>query len=366
MRIKLDKQSLCNAVATVNHAISSRTTMPILEGIKIKTTKEGVQFTCYDMTLGIETVILATVQEEGEAVVPGRLFYELTRKLPDDADVDMYFDKTSVEIVCAGSKTHIQTLPAEDFPMLPDIEENVQFNFSQEKIKNMIKRTLFAAAIDESRPVLTGVLFEIDSDSIRLISLDGYRMAISGKDIGEKENLVTAIVPSATLSEVGRLLENEGSVKISISQSHILFQTGNTRMISRLIEGEYIKYRQIIPMEWQTRFTMSSIALAQSIDRAATISSGSNNLVAFNIGSNQVNIDSENELGNVHEVITTQVEGKEIQIAFNARYISDILKNIESQDIVLSFTTNVSPCVITPAEDDDFLYLLLPVRIYTE
>ena len=232
----------------------------------------------------------------------------------------------------------------------------------------MIKKTLFAAAVDESRPVLTGVLFEIVDESIKLVSLDGYRMAIAGHEIEENENeeKITAIVPSSTLAEVGRLLTNDGTIKISITNSHILFQTGKTKMISRLIEGEYIKYRQIIPMEWQTRFTLSSIELAQSIDRAATISSGSNNLVAFNIGSNQVNIDSENELGNVHEVISTQVEGKEIQIAFNARYISDILKNIENQDIVLSFTTNVSPCVITPVEDDDFLYLLLPVRIYTE
>lgn len=366
MRIKLDKQSLCTAVAIVNHAISSRTTMPILEGIKIKTLNEGIQFTCYDMTLGIETIIPATVEEEGQAVVPGRLFYELTRKLPDNVDVDLYFDKSAVEIVCAGSKTHIQTLPVEDFPMLPDVYEDKQFEYSQDKIKNMIKKTLFAAAVDESRPVLTGVLFEIVDESIKLISLDGYRMAIAGYEIEENEEKITAIVPSSTLAEVGRLLTNDGTIKISITNSHILFQTGKTKMISRLIEGEYIKYRQIIPMEWQTRFTLSSIELAQSIDRAATISSGSNNLVAFSIGSNQVNIDSENELGNVHEVISTQVEGKEIQIAFNARYISDILKNIENQDIVLSFTTNVSPCVITPVEDDDFLYLLLPVRIYTE
>jgi DNA polymerase-3 subunit beta len=137
-------------------------------------------------------------------------------------------------------------------------------------------------------------------------------------------------------------------------------------MISRLVEGEYIKYSQIIPLEWQTRFTVSSSELGQCIDRASTITSGSNNLISFNISSNQVHIDSNNELGNVHEVINTQVEGKEIQIAFNARYISDILKNIDSQNIVLSFTTNVSPCVITPADDDNFLYLLLPVRIYTE
>jgi DNA polymerase-3 subunit beta len=137
-------------------------------------------------------------------------------------------------------------------------------------------------------------------------------------------------------------------------------------MVSRLIEGEYIKYRQIIPAEWQTRFNVASSELAQSIDRASTISSGGNNLVVFNVGANQVNIDSENEMGNVHEVISATVEGKEIQIAFNARYIFDFLKNIDDQEICLSFTTNVSPCVITPVENDDFLYLLLPVRIYAE
>lgn len=366
MRIKIDKQSLCNAVSIVNHAISSKTTMPILEGIKIKTVNEGVKFTCYDMTLGIETTIPATVSEDGEAVVPGKLFHEISRKLPNDADVDLYFDNDFVEITCAGSKTKMHVLSVQDFPLLPEIDEENSFEYTQEKIKEMIRKTLFAAAIDESRPILTGILFEIVDNSIKLVSLDGYRMAIAGNDMGENEENTCAVVPSSTLNEVGRILSNEGNIKISITNSYILFQTDKIKMISRLIEGEYIKYRQIIPTEWQTRFTVSSGELAQSIDRASTISSGTNNLVVFNVGLNQVNIDSENELGNVHEIIQTQVEGKEIQIAFNSRYLFDFLKNIENQDICLSFTTNVSPCVITPIKDDDFLYLLLPVRIYAE
>ena len=366
MRLKLDKQNLCNAVAIVNHAISSKTTMPILEGIKIKTVKEGVKFTCYDMTLGIETVIPATVQEDGEAVVPGRLFHEISRKLPNNADVDLYFTDTFVEITCAGSKTKMQTLPVEDFPLIPEVDEKKVFEYPQEKIKDMIRKTIFAAAIDESRPILTGVLFEIVDDSIKLVSLDGYRMAIAGHDMGESESAISAVVPSSTLAEVGRILQNDGMLKISFTKAYILFQTENIKMVSRLIEGEYIKYRQIIPAEWQTRFNVPSGELAQSIDRASTISSGGNNLVVFNVGANQVYIDSENEMGNVHEVINSQVEGKEIQIAFNARYIFDFLKNIDDQEICLSFTTNVSPCVITPAENEDFLYLLLPVRIYAE
>ncbi len=366
MKLKLNKQNLNNAVSIVSHAISSKTTMPILEGIKIKTVKEGVKFTCYDMTLGIETVIPATVQEDGEAVVPGRLFHEISRKLPNNADVDLYFTENFVEITCAGSKTKMQTLPVEDFPLLPDVTQENTFEYSQEKIKDMIRKTLFAAAIDESRPILTGILFEIVDDSIKLVSLDGYRMAIAGHDMGEESESTIAVVPSSTLAEVGRILQTEGIIKISFTKAYILFQTENIKMVSRLIEGEYIKYRQIIPAEWQTRFTVSSEELAQCIDRASTISSGSNNLVVFNVGTQQVNIDSENELGNVHEIISAQVEGKEIQIAFNARYVFDFLKNIENQDICLSFTTNVSPCVITPVEEDDFLYLLLPVRIYAE
>ncbi len=366
MKLKLDKQKLCNAVSTVSHAISSKTTMPILEGIKIKTVNEGVKFTCYDMTLGIEVTIPATVQEDGEAVVPGRLFHEISRKLPNNADVDLYFNNNFVEITCAGSKTKMHTLPAEDFPLLPDVENEKSFEYSQERIKDMIRKTLFAAAIDESRPILTGVLFEIVDDSIKLVSLDGYRMAIAGHDMGEEREATTAVVPSSTLTEVGRILQTEGTIKISITQAYILFQTENIKMVSRLIDGEYIKYRQIIPAEWQTRFSVSSAELAQCIDRASTISSGNNNLVTFNVSANQLNIDSENELGNVHEVIDTQVEGKEIQIAFNSRYLFDFLKNIDNQQIALSFTTNVSPCVITPAENEDFLYLLLPVRIYAE
>ncbi len=366
MKLKLDKQNLCNAVSTVSHAISSKTTMPILEGIKIKTVNEGVKFTCYDMTLGIEVTIPATVQEDGEAVVPGRLFHEISRKLPNNADVDLYFNNNFVEITCAGSKTKMQTLDAQDFPLLPDVDNENTFEYSQERVKDMIRKTLFAAAIDESRPILTGVLFEIVDDSIKLVSLDGYRMAIAGHDMGEEKESVTAVVPSSTLNEVGRILQTEGTIKISITQAYILFQMDNIKMVSRLIEGEYIKYRQIIPAEWQTRFSVPSAELAQCIDRASTISSGNNNLVVFNVSGNQLNIDSENELGNVHEVIGTQVEGKEIQIAFNSRYLFDFLKNIDNQQITLSFTTNVSPCVITPAENEDFLYLLLPVRIYAE
>lgn len=366
MKILCNKDELSHGLSIVNRAISSRTTMPVLEGIYMETEENAIKLTCTDMTIGIETRIEAKVLEEGQVVVPGKLFSEICRKLPE-GEVYLESKENQIEIQCSSSNTKMQMLPVNDFPSLPDVEDVTPFIIKQSALKNMIRRTLFAAATDESRPVLTGALLEINKDQFKVVALDGYRLAMNSFKLGDEYPDMKAIVPASSLNEIGRLMGDDDKAHVYINGAHMMVQIENTRIISRLLDGEFIKYEQILPTDWQTRIRVNAKELGKALDRASTMANqGNSNLVKFVMESNVLQINSESELGNVHEEVPVALEGKDLQIAFNIRYIVDVLKNMDAEEMYFCFTTSVSQCNIKPIEGDEFLYLVLPVRIYAQ
>lgn len=358
-----EKNILQEAINTVQKATSSKTTYPILEGILIKAIDNKVILTATDLDLGIETFINADVHQNGSIVLNSKLFGEFVRKLPND-DLTLKIESNNVYITCQKSEfTLIGNNPAE-FPQLPVINENSMYEVSQDILRNMIKQTIVAIAQDETRPILTGVLFEVKEEALSFVALDGYRLAIKSVNINNKNN-ISAVIPGKTLNEISKILEpSEGLVKITFTPNHILFNLGNTKIISRLLDGDFINYRQILPDEYRLRVKANVGELMDSIERASLLArEGRTNLITFDIKEDKLIITSNSQMGKVYEEVKINLEGDELKIRFNARYFLDVLRIIDTEEIYLEFSTNVSPCIIKKADSDDYIYLVLPVRI---
>lgn len=366
MRINLEKSQLMGAIATVSKAISSKSTLPILEGIYLEAQDNLVTFTCSDLSLSIQTKVPATVEDEGRAVLPGRIFGEVVRRLPE-GNVDLTVSPSQQAVIrCRASKTTLQTFAPEEYPALPEVADGAEVQVAQGLLKDMIRQTLFAIAVDESRPILTGALLEIESDELHMVTLDGYRLALrSGKLPADHEGL-SVVVPGKSLTEMGRLLsEGEETVSLKVADGHFMMDLGHTAVISRLLEGEFIKYRQILPSDFQTTVQCEHRALLDAVERASLLArEGKNNLVKFSIAEEKLVITANSEVGEVYEEVPVALSGKALDIAFNARYFSDMLKALDDEVISLYFGTNISPCVVKPVEGEDYLYLILPVRLY--
>jgi DNA polymerase-3 subunit beta len=210
---------------------------------------------------------------------------------------------------------------------------------------------------------------EIEKGELRMVALDGFRLSLRQTSLESDYSSMSAVVPSTSLGEIGKIMDAGGEEKarITLTDSHLFIHVGSTKFVTRLLEGEFIRYRQILPTDWQTRILVDVRQIAQAIDRASTLArEGRNNPIRFSIAGSQLQIRSNSEQGNNREIVPVQLEGKEIEIAFNARYLSDVFKILDAREVYLCFTTNVSPCVIRPAEGEDFLYLVLPVRVYTQ
>lgn len=358
-----EKNILQEAINTVQKATSSKTTYPILEGILIKAIDNKVILTATDLDLGIETYLAADVHQNGSIVLNSKLLGEFVRKLPND-DLTLKIENNNVYITCQKSEfTLIGNNPAE-FPGLPVINENSMYEVSQDILRSMIKQTIVAIAQDETRPILTGVLFEVKEDTLSFVAIDGYRLAIKSVNIENKNN-ITAVIPGKTLTEISKILEPSGDlVKITFTPNHILFNLGNTKIISRLLDGDFINYRQILPDEYRLRIRANVGELMDSIERASLLArEGRINLVTFDIKEDKLIITSNSQMGKVYEEVKIILEGDELKIRFNARYFLDVLRIIDSEEVYLEFSTNVNPCIIKKVDNDDYIYLLLPVRM---
>lgn len=366
MKIICSKNNLLNGFLTVQKAVSSRTPLPILEGILIEAEDNQIKLIATDLEIGIESYIEGDIVEEGSVVLSAKIIVELIRKLPD-APVEMKSDENNKTwITCASSEFVIQGQSGLDFPELPEVDNDYVIEVPQDLLKNMIRQTIFSVAVEETRPILTGALMEIEDNQVRLVALDGYRLALrKGKTAGSDHYSISEVVPGRILNEISKILGDvEEMVQISKMGNHILFQIGQTSITSRLLEGEFINYKQIIPEEYKTRVKVSTHALLDSCERAALLArQGKNNLIKMEIFQDQLVISSNAEIGQVHEEVPIDNQGEELKIAFNSKYFIDALRIVEDDEIFLEFTTSVSPCVMKPLEDEYFTYLILPVRL---
>lgn len=366
MKIICSQKLLSNKVTTVQKGVSSKTTIPLLKGILIETLDDKIKLVGNDLELGIETYINGEIIKEGSIVIDSRLFGDIIRKLPDsfvEIETDL---ENNIYIKCETSEFKIKGHSSDEYPKLPDLDESRCYELPEDLFKNMVKQTVFAISQDETKPILMGELLEIENDDISLVAIDGYRLAIRS---GEIENFIgnnKVIIPGKTLNEINRILssEEEGNLKIAFTDKHGLFIIKDTKIITRLLEGEFINYKQLMPREYNLRVKVKTKKLLNSIERASLLAKeGKNNLVRFSIRDDNMIITSNSDIGNVHEEIPITLEGEDLDIAFNSRYFIEALKIIDSEEIYLEFTTNVSPCILKPVDGVKYIYLLLPVRV---
>lgn len=366
MKFVCSQKKLNDAISVVQKAVSSRTTIPILEGVYIETLKDTIKLIGTNLNLGIEVYIEADVTEKNSIVLPSKVFGDLVRKLPD-ADVSItVMDRHRVKIQCLNSTVTLQGLNSDEYPSLQQIQEDQPVEIQQDLLKSIIQDTIFAVATDETRSIFTGALFEMDGESLNVVCMDGYRVSLRRAQIRGNNKRQQVVIPGKSLSEISKILGgSDQKVSLTISDRHALFDLGYTRVITRLLEGDYLNYHQIIPQEYQTRVKVDTDILTQSIERASLLASdGFNKLIKFIIREDKLVITSNSEVGEAYEEIPILLEGKELEIAFNARYFLDILRVIDDQEICIDFISDVSPCTIRPLEGDKYTYLLLPVRNY--
>jgi DNA polymerase-3 subunit beta len=365
MKFKCEKSSLQEAISITQKAVTGKSTMPVLEGIYLSAYNGEITLIGSDTDLSIETKFNAEISENGRIVVDSRLFGEIIRKLPNDEIEISSLDSNTIEINCQKSSFNLVHMNAEDYPTLPIISENTgMFSVSQSILKNMIRGTIFAIAQDETRPILTGVLFEVKDRKLNLVALDGFRMALKSEAL-DTDKTISAVIPGKTLSEVSKILEeSDEDINITFTSNHILFDLGDTKIISRLLEGEYIKYDSILPQEFNLKVSAKRSQLLNCIERASLMAKeGNTNLIKLSIEENDMVITSNSQLGKVREELNIVLQGQPLQIAFNSKYLIDVFKIMEEEEIVMEFTTAISPCIVKNKETDNCTYLLLPVRL---
>ena len=362
MKFVCDGLSLSEAVMKVSKACAVRTTAPIMECIKLSAYGTEVNLLATDGELSISKNVKAEVFEEGDVCVPGKLFSDFIGKLSGE-EVCIATGEKGVEISYRDAGTFLQSLPAEEFPRIDfSVGEN-SFTMKQQSLKKIIAETTFCCATDDSRPILKGCLMEF-KDELEMCALDGYRLACTKAEIVTKSGEKSIICPARTLSEISKLLEGESEeITLYTQGGMLLVREGDTTVVSRLYQGEFIRKENVIPTRFTTVVTLKREELIASAERAAILIRGDkNNLVTLDIGAESVKISSVSDYGNVAETVKAAVEGTEITISMNAKFLLDALRALEEEEVVLSFNGAVSPFILQNLERKDSLYLILPVR----
>ena len=369
MIFSCDKDVLSAALSMVQRAVALKSPLPALKGILLSVHQDHLEVKATDLEFGIRCMVKASVSEPGEIVLPAKLLTEFVRRLPA-GKVELKTDgQQSMKVNITSGKINfdITGFAAEEFPRLPETgDDAAEFSISEGLLKEMLLQTEVAIARDETRRVLTGLLMENEDEKLKMVSTDGHRLAFRQADAGIKEDF-KAIVPGKVVQELIKTLsdDEEEKVNISINKTDIIFELGGVVISSRLVEGKYPPYQQIIPTEFKTTAKVETKDLASALDRAEVIArEGANNLVKLSLAQGSVAINSVSpDVGVLDDSVDAEIRGEEIEIRFNVRLLLDCLKNIGSQQVNMDFTGPYSPCLVTPLNDNNCLHLVLPVRL---
>lgn len=365
MKLVCDGLDLSDAVLKVIKGTSNKTTNPILEGIKLVAEDDYLILSATDTELSIEKKIKAEIFIEGETVVPGKFFSEYIKKLNNEQIELSLNENNQLNIKYMDSIGCIQCLNVNEFPVIKKLDNNEYFEIKSSDLKSLINKTVFSVAQDEARPILKGCLFEIEDKIIKAVALDGYRLALVNKPLISSTANTNCIIPARSLNEISKLLEdNDNAIKVYIQPNFLMVDIEDTKITTRLLIGDFINYKQIIPSNFTTSVTINKAQFEDSLDRASLLSRiDKNNLVMFEICDKLMKLSSHSEIGDIKENITIALTGNDLKIKFNVRYFTEALRVVNDEFIKLNFTTMAAPCIITSASTNEFLYLILPVRL---
>lgn len=364
MKITCTKSHLAKGVSIVSKAVPSKTTMPILECILIDATTDIIKLTANDMELGIETVIEGNISEKGTIALDAKIFSEIVRKLPDNEITIETDTNLQTLITCEKAKFNISGKSGEDFSYLPYIEKTESVCISQFTLKEVIRQTIFSIADNDSNKLMTGELFEITQNVLKIVSLDGHRISIRKIELkGENEDR-KIVVPGKTLTEISKILSGEADkdVYIYFTKNHIVFEFEQTVVVSRLIEGEYFRIEQMLSNDYETKVRINKKELLNCIDRATLlVKEGDKKPIIINIMDESMELKIQSQLGSMNEEIFITKEGKDLLIGFNPKFLIDALKVIDDEEVDLYLMNAKAPCFIKD-ETESYIYLILPVN----
>ena len=365
MKVVLSGLDLSDAAQKVVKAIASKTVNPALECIRLTAKGDTLTLTATDMEFLIEKKVKAEVFMEGEVLVKGKYFTEFIQKL-DKEEVELsLLDEGKLNIKYTDAESSMPAFSAEEFPSLKTEQGKDYVTLKRGELKDLIGKVVFSCSTDDARPLLKGVLIEVKDGIFTAVALDGFRLALCKKHTEEESGEIKAVIPSRCLMEISRFLEKEEEpVTLSFKENGMVVELDDTKVYTRLLEGNFIDYEKVIPNDFLTNVVVNKAQIEEGIARASICARGDkNNLIRFDIRENCLSIFAETEIGKVNENILVNLVGKDLSIAFNGRYVSEALKAIGDEFIKVYFNNDVSPCVIKPCSGEDYLYLILPVRI---
>ena len=367
MKFTVNKSDITEALSNIQRAVSTKTSIPALEGILLSATETGLELCAYDLELGITTVIPAFVMEPGKAVLSAKLFSDIVRRTPAETVTVSVDEKNMATLESGYSRFSIIGIPAEEFPELPKLSDSTQISLPGALLKSMIRQTLFAIAESDAKPIHQGSLFSLENGILDVVSVDGYRLAVRREPVDFSEDL-SFVVPGKTLSELLKLIkDSEEPVEISAGRRHILFKIDNYTVISSLLEGEFLNYKAAIPPESQTEVVLKTREAIDSVERVSLlITDRLKSPIRCLFDNNEVKLNCTTSMGRASDQLDVEMTGQSVEIGFNNRYLLEALRNTECDEVKVQLGGPLSPMKVVPKEGDSFLFLVLPVRLKSE
>lgn len=368
IQLTCNKDDLINTVTIASRTVSQRSAIPALEGLCV-TAGNKLTFTGYNMETGITVSMDADVREMGTAIFPAKLLGEIVRKLPDET-VSIYVDDNyRTKIVSGISSFSIMASSADEYPSLPDVEDQNMIFIPQNIMKDMISGTIFSVSDNQARPVQTGCKFEITADNFTVVAVDGYRLAMRKEKIDNPEQRkIYFVCPAPALRELEKILsDSDDSVSFTAGKNHILFRVGNATLVCRVLEGEFMDWKRVLPADNNIKLGVHVKNLLSSFERVSLIvSEKMKSPVRVSVGENVMAIRASNAVGDAYDECVMAGNGENLEIGFNCRFMLEALRAVPSDEMILELKTNLSPAVMRPTEGDKFIYMVLPVRLKTE
>jgi len=370
MKFSCEKAILLDAINMASRTVAQKSSIPALEGLLLQAGDTGLVVSGYNMQTGIRTKVSAEVTEAGELVLNARLFGDIVRRLPDDVVAFSADEKLLVHLRCGDADFDILGLSAEDFPELPEVEQNNSFTIQQRTLRDMIGETSFAVSTNESRPIHTGALFEVSAEGLAMVAVDGFRLAVRREPVASAEgDAFSFVTPGSALNEVEKICEDtEDPAAVTLGKRHILFEVGDTELICRRLEGEFLDYRNAIPRKNPISITVNTKDLITSIDRVSVVISDKlKSPVRCVFDHDKILLSAKTGNGEAKDICYVTGDGGGLEIGFNNRYLMDALRYAPAETVRVELNTGVSPAVIVPTEGEEkFLYMVLPVRLKAE
>ncbi|MDR1409442.1 MAG: DNA polymerase III subunit beta [Oscillospiraceae bacterium] len=370
MKITCDAAEFAQSCVNVSRAVAAKSTLPALEGILIKAFGEGVELTCYNTELGIRTTQGCAVEEEGAVVVNAHLFCEILRRLPDGPAEITADSRCYVTIAAGESRFSLMGIPAEDFPELPSVTGGFAITLQQSLLKEMVRQTIFAVAVKGDKAVHTGIQFTVEDNNLRMVAVDGVRLAVRQEPISYEGELLSFVVPARTLSEIIKLTDDDDSfISLSVGKRQIVFELAGYTFISRLLEGDFLDYRTTLPKEYTVTARVNTRRMLEALERTSLMGTADAKLRSPStcvLSEKGIFLSSSTAIGTASDRFEAMIDGNPLEIGFNNKFLIDALRATDTDECVLRFHTPITPILIKPAEGEGYLYLVLPVRLRTE